>query len=201
MISTLHVQSALREVFVGDVARNAIKEGRKAVAKLAAAPDSAPAASKPRTTKSGLHLPVGFFSQLLRDGTGLRAHSNASVTLAAAVEYVASETLELAGYHGSEITSLHVLKSLHYDHELDPMLVRELTTSYEAGEVLVIEDWKASYPFTFAFEVPPRSVMRAALDSLQEDGEEVYQPPRREEKEKDSNEDVLEGDEQEPEDM
>ena len=86
--------------------------------------------SRSRSKRAGLHFPVGRIHRLLRKGPyASRIGSFAPVYLAAVMEYLTAEILELAGILAREggkgrwrILPRHVLLSVKNDTELDKLL-------------------------------------------------------------------------------
>jgi len=97
--------------------------------------------SRSRSKRAGLHFPVGRIHRLLRKGPyGSRIGSFAPVYLAAVMEYLTAEILELAGILAREgkkgrwrILPRHVLLAVKNDTELDKLLVGVMM---EGGGVL-----------------------------------------------------------------
>lgn len=81
-----------------------------------------------RSVRAGLQFPVGRIHRLLRKGNyGDRIGSGAPVYLAAVLEYLVAEILELAGYSArdnkkSRIIPRHLLLAIKNDEELDKLL-------------------------------------------------------------------------------
>lgn len=84
-------------------------------------------APRTRTDRAGLVLPVGrIYGKLRRSGVANRVSAGAPVYLAAALEYIVSEVVELAGKSASEdkrhrITPRHILLAIQNDDELMKM--------------------------------------------------------------------------------
>ena len=86
--------------------------------------------SRSRSKRAGLHFPVGRIHRLLRKGPyASRIGSFAPVFLAAVMEYLTAEILELAGIVAREagksrcrILPRHVLLAVRNDTELDKLL-------------------------------------------------------------------------------
>ncbi|NXB44323.1 H2AJ protein, partial [Leucopsar rothschildi] len=89
---------------------------------------TARAKAKSRSARAGLAFPVGRFHQQLRRGNyGRRVGSTAVVYLAAVLEYLTAEVLELAGnaarFHKKHrITPRHIQLAVRYDQELNKLL-------------------------------------------------------------------------------
>ncbi|KAJ3694193.1 hypothetical protein LUZ60_009673 [Juncus effusus] len=81
-----------------------------------------------RSTRAGLQFPVGRIGRFLKKGRyALRVGSGAPVYLAAVLEYLAAEVLELAGNAArdnkkSRIIPRHVLLAIRNDEELGKLL-------------------------------------------------------------------------------
>ncbi|NXU04927.1 H2AX protein, partial [Buphagus erythrorhynchus] len=86
------------------------------------------AKAKSRSARAGLTFPVGRVHRLVRRGHyGERVGSTAMVYLAAVLEYLTAEVLELAGnvarYHKKQrIMPRHVQLAVRHDEELNKLL-------------------------------------------------------------------------------
>jgi histone H2A len=86
------------------------------------------AKSVSRSNKAGLSFPVGRISRFLRTGRyAKRVGSGAPVYMAAVLEYLCAETLELAGNAARDqnkktIMPRHVLLAIRTDEELNKLL-------------------------------------------------------------------------------
>ncbi|XP_077543056.1 histone H2A-like [Haemaphysalis longicornis] len=84
--------------------------------------------TKSRSARAGLQFPVGRIHRLLRKGNYAdRIGGGAPVYLAAVLEYLAAEVLELAGNaardnHKSRITPRHLQLAVRNDEELSKLL-------------------------------------------------------------------------------
>ena len=84
--------------------------------------------SRSRSKRAGLHFPVGRIHRILRKGPyASRIGSFAPVYLAAVLEYLTAEVLELAGimardFGRNKILPRHVLLAVKNDTELDRLL-------------------------------------------------------------------------------
>ena len=98
-------------------------------------------ASRPvsRSAKAGLQFPVGRIARFLRSGRyGERVGAGAPVYLAAVLEYLAAEVLELAGNAAKDnkktrIVPRHIQIAVRNDEELNRLLSH---TTIAAGGVL-----------------------------------------------------------------
>lgn len=85
--------------------------------------------SKSRSSRAGLQFPVGRVHRHLRDGNfAARVGAGAPVYLAAVLEYLAAEILELAGNAARDnkknrINPRHVQLAVRNDEELNKLLV------------------------------------------------------------------------------
>ena len=132
-LSSRDVQSAVRVFFVGLLAKHAVSEGTKAVVKFI----STPINKKKRTTaakKSGLQFPPArvrsFMESIIPDyKTDVRISSTAPVYLAAVLEYMTAELLELGVPFAntalrSTLRSEDIAKAIENDDELRRTLCR-----------------------------------------------------------------------------
>ena len=84
--------------------------------------------SKSRSSRAGLHFPVGRIHRLLRKGNyAERVGAGAPVYLAAVMEYLAAEVLELAGNAARDnkktrIIPRHLQLAIRNDEELNKLL-------------------------------------------------------------------------------
>ena len=84
--------------------------------------------AKSRSSRAGLQFPVGRIHRLLRKGNyGERIGAGAPVYLAAVMEYLAAEILELAGNAArdnkrSRIIPRHIQLAVRNDEELNKLL-------------------------------------------------------------------------------
>ena len=122
------IQTATRVVFPGELAKHAVSEGSKAVGKYNASGTS----TKPGIfKKAGLVFPVMFTRKLLtmeEMGSKIfqRVGAGGPVYLAAVLEYLTAEILELSGNNARDnekrtIKPYHLLLAISNDFELDAM--------------------------------------------------------------------------------
>jgi len=127
-IAAREVQTAVRLVFRGELAKHAVSEGTKAVTKFQAS--RAGGGGGRRSTDSvraGLQFPVGRVRTLMKKLCGgRRIGRGAPVYLAATLEYLTAELLELGGNAARDnkkmrITTRHVMLAARNDEELNRM--------------------------------------------------------------------------------
>lgn len=121
--SSREVQTAVRLVLAGELAKHAVAEGTKAVTKFCM--DGASGGGR-ANARAGLQFPVSWIKTLLKNKLKMRIGKGAPVYLAAVLEYLTAEILELAGnaskdMHLRRITPRHLLLALRSDSELDMM--------------------------------------------------------------------------------
>lgn len=129
-ITSREIQAAVRLVLPGELARHAVSEGSKAVTKYNA---GAQGGGRP-SNRAGLQFSVSRTGHLIRllgtspssKGAKLRVGEGAPVYMAAVLEYLTAEILELAGnaardYKKHRITARHVLLAIRNDEELNKL--------------------------------------------------------------------------------
>jgi histone H2A len=168
-ITSREIQSAVRLVLPGELAKHAVSEGTKAVTKFhqstvskssasasasdpnplqqqsqfqsqsqSQQPQSTPQKQRSKTKKmktpiqsqskrSGLQFPVGRISRLMKEVLKQRVGKGAPVYLAAVLEYLCAEILELAGNAARDnkrtrIIPRHIMLAVRNDEELHTLL-------------------------------------------------------------------------------
>ena len=132
-LSSREIQTAVRLVLPGELAKHAVSEGTKAVTKYTSnAGKGGRGGSKKKATsrsaKAGLQSPVGRVHRHLKSGKySSRIGAGAPVYLAAVLEYLAAEVLELAGNAArdnkkSRIIPRHITLAVRNDGELNKFL-------------------------------------------------------------------------------
>ena len=127
-ISSREVQTAVRLVLPGELAKHAVSEGTKAVTKYTShSPRKGKKVSK--SWRAGLQFPVSRFKTILQKHAprGFRIGEGAPVYLAAVMEYLTAEMLELGGNAArdnrkSNINPRHLQLASMNDEELSKML-------------------------------------------------------------------------------
>nr|7DLX_A Chain A, Histone H2B,Histone H2A [Saccharomyces cerevisiae RM11-1a]7DLX_B Chain B, Histone H2B,Histone H2A [Saccharomyces cerevisiae RM11-1a]7DLX_C Chain C, Histone H2B,Histone H2A [Saccharomyces cerevisiae RM11-1a]7DLX_D Chain D, Histone H2B,Histone H2A [Saccharomyces cerevisiae RM11-1a]7DLX_E Chain E, Histone H2B,Histone H2A [Saccharomyces cerevisiae RM11-1a]7DLX_F Chain F, Histone H2B,Histone H2A [Saccharomyces cerevisiae RM11-1a]7DLX_G Chain G, Histone H2B,Histone H2A [Saccharomyces ce len=137
-ISAREIQTAVRLILPGELAKHAVSEGTRAVTKYSSSTQasggkggkagSAAKASQSRSAKAGLTFPVGRVHRLLRRGNyAQRIGSKAAIYLTAVLEYLTAEVLELAGNAARDnkktrIIPRHLQLAIRNDDELNKLL-------------------------------------------------------------------------------
>ncbi len=136
--SSREIQSAIRLVLPGELAKHAVSEGTKAVTKFTSSKfgDKVKGVKISRSKRSGLQFPVGRIENLIRlynQSKNTRVGSGAPVYLAGVIEYLAAEILELSGnaardHKHTRITTRDITLAIYNDTELSH-LFKEVTLS------------------------------------------------------------------------
>ncbi|XP_036445354.1 uncharacterized protein LOC118821055 [Colossoma macropomum] len=143
-ITSREIQTAVRLLLPGELAKHAVSEGTKAVTKYTSSNSAkrkevkmsgrgktggkARAKAKTRSSRAGLQFPVGRVHRLLRKGNyAERVGAGAPVYLAAVLEYLTAEILELAGNAARDnkktrIIPRHLQLAVRNDEELNKLL-------------------------------------------------------------------------------
>ena len=138
-VSSREVQSAVRLVLPGELAKHAVSEGTKAVTKFTSADDGSGKGkgkggrgdkkkATSRSAKAGLQFPVGRVHRYMKNArVASRIGAGAPVYLAAVLEYLAAETLELTGNAARDnkktrVVPRHVQLAVRNDEELNKLL-------------------------------------------------------------------------------
>lgn len=126
-LSSREVQTAVRLLLSGEIAKHAVSEGTKAVTKYTSS-DRIKGTQQSRSQRAGLSFPVGRISRYFRRARyAARVGAGAPVYLAAVLEYLAAEILELAGNAARDnkrtrITARHIQLAVRNDEELNKLL-------------------------------------------------------------------------------
>ena len=128
-ISSREVQTAVRLILPGELAKHAVSEGTKAVTKYMDRYYSKKGKKVSKSARAGLQFPVTRFKTILQKHAprGFRIGEGAPVYLAGVMEYLTAEMLELAGNAGrdnrkSNINPRHLQLASTNDEELSKML-------------------------------------------------------------------------------
>jgi len=131
-ISSREVQTAVRLIIPGELSKHSVSEGTKAVTKFnMSVEEGGEKRSKiTKSTRSGLQFPVGRVLRFMKGGLyANRIGAGAPVYLAAVLEYLTAEVLELAGNAARDnkhvrITPRHVMMAIMNDQELNNLIIQ-----------------------------------------------------------------------------
>eukprot|EP00727_Mastigamoeba_balamuthi_P014364 m51a1_g9552 putative histone h2a type 1-like (250) ;mRNA; r:879908-880858 len=139
-LTSREVQTAVRLQLPGELAKHAVSEGTKAVTKYhCSEQDKGQRAS--RSARAGLMFPVAAVQRMLKEGCyARRVAAGAPVYLAAVLEYLTAEILELSGNAARDcrkkiIQPRHLMLAVRGDSELEAayLRLRNGTVGYFAG--------------------------------------------------------------------
>ena len=119
-LTSREIQTAVRLVLPGELAKHAVSEGTKAVCKFSSG------GSGSKSSRAGLQFPVGRILTAMREKSRFRIGAGSPVYLAAVLEYLAAEVLELAGNAARDnarnrIIPRHIQLAVQGDEELDKL--------------------------------------------------------------------------------
>ena len=131
-INVERMEIAVRLVLASELAKHALNEGKKAVAKIGG--NFGPLDGTPLSERAGLQFPVaqaGAFATLM---SGMIVEGSAAVFLAAVLEYMAAELLELSGNACKDLGKTaveprHIMRAIAGDEELDAVYTLQQNVS------------------------------------------------------------------------
>jgi len=128
-ITSREIQTAVRLILPGELAKHAVSEGTKAVTKFNASGDGSGrgGGGGSQSMRAGLQFPVGRLATMLKKATKVRVGAGAPVYLAAVIEYLSAEILELSGNAARDnrrcrIIPRHLMLAVRNDEELNKLL-------------------------------------------------------------------------------
>jgi histone H2A len=137
-LSVREIQTAVRIILPGELVKHAVSEGTKAVTKY----DGAKRRKVKGTlaSKAGIVVPPVRARKIIERYTRLKIGELSSIYLAAVLEYLAAEVLELAGNAARDnrkktVSSRHIMLAIRNDEELNK-LVNEASWEVLGGGVL-----------------------------------------------------------------
>ncbi|KAL6047032.1 Histone H2B type 1-A [Balamuthia mandrillaris] len=121
-LTACEVQTATRLVLPGDLAKYAVSEATKAVAKFSDATEKGS-----HRKLAGLQFPVSYLRTWMQCRSTGRISKTAPIYLACVIEYLCAEVLELAGnaakdFKTKRIVPRHIMLTVRGDEELDVLL-------------------------------------------------------------------------------
>jgi histone H2B len=137
-IGSREVQSAVRALLKGELAKHAVSEGTKAITRFTSFNEKDK--RKSDAAKAGLVIPPVRIRTIIKENvddykTDTRISETTSFYLAAVIEYLIAEILELAGNVARDnnkikITSAFIQKAITNDKELDKSFYCSLEKQY-----------------------------------------------------------------------
>ena len=137
-LTTREIQQAVRIVFSGsELGKHAVSEGAKSFAKYQG--NEKNKSMKRKSTKAGLVFDPSLARHLIQFvARPLRSNNSAGVYLAAVLEYITAELLELSGnvtrdHRNTIISPRHLLLAVKHDEELDNLFHKLNFTIVDGG--------------------------------------------------------------------
>lgn len=127
-LSSRDIQTAIRIALPGELAKHAVSEGTKAVSKYVISKQGKGGPKESASKRAGLQFSVARPMKVLRMFyPAKRCSSGAKVYLAAVIEYLSAELLELAGNAARDRKKIRIdvrslLLAIKSDEELDQLL-------------------------------------------------------------------------------
>jgi histone H2A len=121
------IQGSIYLLLPGQLARHAVSEGTKAITKYSTTESGSVSSPKTISKRSGLQFPAGSTVRHLKSCFGGRVQPAAGVYLAAVLEYITAEIVELAGnatrdHNRVRISNRHIGLGIMQDEELYKLL-------------------------------------------------------------------------------
>lgn len=145
-IGSREIQSAVRLIIPGELTKHAVSEGTKAVTKYGSADRGNKRKRKSNSQKAGLQFSVSRCKQFLKK-YNKKIGSTAPVYLAAVLEYITAELLELSGNvarsHPNRRSTMKIRDlylAIENDHELNDMMHRLNMGITGGGNTVHVED-------------------------------------------------------------
>jgi len=136
-LSSRAIQTAVRLTLRGELAKHAVSEGVRAVTKSCSSFNSG---DEPPKKNAGLIIPPSYVKRQIKESsmTSMRIAKTACIYLAAVLEYLVSEILELASnvaieHKKSIIVPRFIFLAVVNDQELDQVFNKPGTTFVQAG--------------------------------------------------------------------
>ncbi|KAL6057556.1 Histone H2B type 1-A [Balamuthia mandrillaris] len=125
-ISSREIQTAVRLLLPGELAKHAVSEGTKAVTKFQSSLGEGGSGGGNHSQRAGLQFPVGLLRSWLKAHSKVNVGKSAPVYLAAVLEYLSAEILELSGNAARDnrkarIIPRHILLAIRNDEELNKL--------------------------------------------------------------------------------
>jgi len=138
------IQSATRLIIPGELTKHAVSEGTKAVTKYGSADRGNKRKRKSNSKKAGLQFSVSRCKQFLKK-YNKKIGSSAPVYLAAVLEYITAELIELSGNvardnRRSTMKIRDLYLAIENDHELNDMIHRLNMGITGGGNTVHVED-------------------------------------------------------------
>eukprot|EP00029_Vermamoeba_vermiformis_P005157 TRINITY_DN1715_c0_g1_i1.p1 TRINITY_DN1715_c0_g1~~TRINITY_DN1715_c0_g1_i1.p1 ORF type:complete len:562 (+),score=104.25 TRINITY_DN1715_c0_g1_i1:170-1687(+) len=123
-LTAREIQTAVRLALPGELAKHAVSEGTKSVTKYNGSEKSKKEIT--RSGRAGLQFPVGRVHRCIKEGSQFRIGATAAVYLAAVLEYLTAEVMELAGNATRDskhvrVIPRHIFLAIHNDEELSKL--------------------------------------------------------------------------------
>ena len=122
-LSSREVQTAVRLCFPGELAKHGVSEGVKAVTKFLDSKGNTKGKKQSGAARAGLQFSVGRARRILKAFHSGPIGRGAPVYLAAVIEYIVAEVMELSGNAARDnkrvrVTNRHLELAVHNDEEL-----------------------------------------------------------------------------------